>query len=108
MGNPEPKRVFVSVSSKSPYWPKSWTSSEEVIGAALRLVMEEGLIEPGIHDASSEWLFMAKERWNTKIFIVFDMFNDTYNAENAHLPGQNDLTVISVYLGKNESASIAG
>jgi len=104
----EPKRVFVSVSRKSPYWSKAWTSSEEVISVVLRLMRENNLVALDTNDDPSQHLFLVKERWDKRTFIVFDIFNNTYNPDNAHLPGQNDLPVISVFLHRNESANIAG
>ena len=43
-----------------------------------------------------------------RTFIVFDIFHDTYNPDKAHLPGQDDLLVITVFFSQNKSASITG
>lgn len=67
-----------------------------------------GLLSPNaIHDRSAV-MFLAKERWDSRIFIVFDVFHDTYDPDTAHLPGHGDLPVISVCFDRKESASIAG
>ncbi|POR36999.1 Uncharacterized protein TPAR_02801 [Tolypocladium paradoxum] len=102
-----PKRVLVSVSRKSPYWTSAWTSSEEVIRVALQLMKENNMVSLAPDDPSS-YLFLAKERWDSQTYLVFDIFHDTYDPDNAHLPGQNDLSVISVFLHQKESVSDAG
>jgi hypothetical protein len=59
---------------------------------------------PDIDDDSV--LFLAKEKWDLRGFIVFDMFNDGYDPDKAHLEEQNNLSVISVF--QNERVSVAG
>jgi len=93
-----PKRVVVSVPRKSPYWSKAWESSEEVIAVALRLIGEGDLVSPDAYDDPSRCLFVAKERWDERTYIVFDIFHDSYNYDEAHLPGRNDLPVVLVLL----------
>lgn len=102
------KRVVIIVSKRSPHWLKAWASAEEMVTIALRLMQEQQLIPPGVQDHPSTIRVLAKERWDLRTFIVFDIFHDTYNPDTAHLPGQNDLPVISVFLGKNESVTVAG
>ncbi|KAJ2892368.1 hypothetical protein MKZ38_009944 [Zalerion maritima] len=102
------KRVLIVVSRTSPHWFKAWTSSEELITIALELMQEKQLISLDTQNDASVIRFLAKERWDLRTFIVFDIFHDTYNPDEAHLPDQNDLPVISVFLGQKESTSIAG
>lgn len=79
-----------------------------MVDIALRLMQEEQLIPLDVQNHPSTIRVLAKERWDLRTFIVFDIFHDTYNPDTAHLPGQNDLPVISVFLSKSESASVAG
>lgn len=102
------KRIVVIISKRSPYWWNAWVSDEEMVTIALRLMREKQLIPLNVQNCTSTIRVLAKERWDLRTFVVFDIFNDTYNPDTAHLPGQNDLPVISVFLGKNESASVAG
>ncbi|KAK6211160.1 hypothetical protein QIS74_10424 [Colletotrichum tabaci] len=109
-GERTPKRVVIAVSRKSPYWAKAWVSGEELIALALRLMEEKHLISPNIttpNDPDAVKL-LATERWDIRTYIVFDVFHNTYNPVTAHLPAENDLPVISVFLGQKESAGIAG
>jgi hypothetical protein len=101
------KRVAIIVSKRSPHWLKAWASSDEVIAIALKLVHEEGLIEFDAQNDASAVRVLAKERWDLRTYIVFDVFHHTYEPDNAHLRGQNDLPVISVFLGAKECASVA-
>lgn len=39
---------------------------------------------------------MLVERWDPVIFIVFDLFHTRYNPADAHIPGRNDLPVITL------------
>jgi len=101
-------RVLISVSRNSPYWSNAWESSEEVIIIALRLIQENNLVPLDTFDDPSTQRFLAVERWNSRTYIVFDIFHHTYDPVKAHLPGQDNLPVITVFLSKKESASIAG
>lgn len=104
------KRVLILVSRKSPHWVAAWESSEELVTIALNILEEKGFLPSS--DAAgnnhSEIRFLAKERWDLRTFIVFDIFHDTYNPDTAHLAGQDNLPVILVSFGKKETASVAG
>jgi hypothetical protein len=102
------KRVLIVVSRKSPHWIKAWTSSEELIVSAIEVMLEKQLIPSDTRDDPSTITFLAKERWDWRTFVVFDMFHDAYDPDSAHLPGHNDLPVISAFFGQKVSASIAG
>ncbi|KAJ0158284.1 hypothetical protein CTA2_11936 [Colletotrichum tanaceti] len=108
-GERTPRRVVVAVSRKSPHWAKAWASGEEMVALALRLMEEKHLIPPGLTpDDPCAVKLLATERWDIRTYVVFDVFHDTYDPDTAHLPGENDLPVISVFLGRTESAGIAG
>lgn len=101
-----PKRVLILVSRKSPHWVAAWDSSEELLPIALNILEEKEFIPSDAHSAAR---FLAKERWDLRTFIVFDIFHDTYNPHTAHLAGQDNLPVILVsFRKKEETASIAG
>jgi hypothetical protein len=102
------KRVAIIVSKRSPHWLKAWASSDEVIAIALKLIHEERLIEFDAQNDASAVRVLAKERWDLRTYIVFDVFHHAYDPDNAHLQGQNELPVILVFLGREESASVAG
>jgi len=102
------RRVLIVVSRKSRHWLKAWTSSEELITIALGVLQQDELISSDAQSDSSVIKLLATERWDLRTFIVFDIFHDTYDPDTAHLPGHNDLPVISVFLGRHEKASIAG
>lgn len=96
MGNSKPWRVLVSVSSRNPHYSEAWTSCQEVINIALQLIREKSLIAFDADDP--RYQVLATERWNMRVYIVFDIFNELYDPDTAHLPGQNDISVISVFL----------
>lgn len=102
------KRVLILVSRKSPHWVTAWDSNEELVTIALTILEEKGFIPPDAENSHSTVRFLAKERWDLRTFIVFDIFHDTYNPDTAHLAGQDNLPVILVSFGKKETASIAG
>jgi len=87
-------RVFVSVSPKSSHFNSAWDSPESVIRFALQILKDSNLSS---WDTPPSHRFIAKERWH-RIHIIFDIFNDAYTPQNAHLPGENDLPVIAVSL----------
>lgn len=104
----EAKRVLIMVSRRSPQWEKAWAFPEELIVIALRLAQESGLLPPCVQEDSSATRFLAKERWDGRVFIVFDVYHDTYDPDRAHMHGQDDLPVIEVYLSRKEVARMAG
>ncbi|KAH8669289.1 hypothetical protein BGZ61DRAFT_460732 [Ilyonectria robusta] len=100
-GKKAAKRVFISISRKSHYWPRAWESSEEMIEVAVDHIKKN---DPAAlsADGALEPMFLVKERWPSQVWIVFDVFNDAYDPANAHLPGRNDLPVITVSLGERD------
>ena len=74
----------------------------EVLDAALQLISQEAW-DP------KTCKFMAKEMWGTLNFFIFDIFNDDYDSNTAHLEGKNDLPVITVrFSKKKETAQVEG
>ncbi|KAK7972425.1 hypothetical protein PG988_006559 [Apiospora saccharicola] len=88
-----PKRVFVSVSPKNSYYPGAWMSPDAIVSQAIDLIQKNGLITPTEPPIPR---ILLQERWN-RIHIVFDVFNNSYDPETAHLLGLNDLDVLEVY-----------
>jgi hypothetical protein len=101
-----PKRVAVIISRRSPHWASGWAASNALIPIALGLIRENDLLGVPVDPAAATLL--ATERWDTRTIVVFDIFHDTYDPDTAHLPGTDDIPVISVFLGRKEVASIAG
>ncbi len=104
-GEPQPTRVVVHASTKGQHWTKAWESPEDVIEIALGLVKESGLAPPDSHKPLPR--FLVKERYNTRIFVVFDIFHDLYDPDTAHIDLTN-LPVILVYLGKTQNVRSVG
>ena len=94
MESAEARRVFVSVSPKSPHYNVAWKSPDEMVRIALALIKERDLITL---DNAPAPLLLGIERWH-RIHLVFDIYNHLYDPDRAHLPNQNDLRVIEVYL----------
>lgn len=94
------RRVFVSVSQNSPLFNAAWDDPESVVADALHLVQRHGLVSSNVTPASQ---LLAVERWN-RIHLVFDIDHSAYDAETAHLPGQNNLTVLAVQFSGKGSA----
>ncbi|PHH75482.1 hypothetical protein CDD80_2352 [Ophiocordyceps camponoti-rufipedis] len=101
------KRILISISRKSSHWSTAWTCPDEVMAVALGLINEDHLISSDGYNDASKCLFVAKERWDVRIFIVFDVYNQGYSPENAHSPGSNDLPVTLVILSRREHVKAA-
>jgi hypothetical protein len=50
---------------------------------------------------------LVKQRWATRVLLVFDISNMSYDPEKGHLPDQNKLPVIIVRLDQKEQAYLA-
>jgi hypothetical protein len=96
------KRVLILVSRRSPHWVAAWDSSEELVTIALNILEEKGFIPSDVGNSHSAIRFLAKERWDVRTFIVFDIFHDTYNPDKAHLAGQDNLPVILAPLARRK------
>ncbi|KAI6350993.1 hypothetical protein MCOR25_010226 [Pyricularia grisea] len=92
--NPTPIRVAVAVSSKSPHWTTAWEHPDEIIQMATKYLREKDIIKT---DDSTPF-FLAKERYATRIMLVFDLFHESYDSESAHVAEQNKLSVSMVSL----------
>lgn len=96
----DPRRIVVIIKPKNEFFSKAWDSSKEVIEHALRLIGEDSLVSPtGDYSNPSACLFLGVERWDRLIFVLLDIYHDNYQPDEAHLPGNNDLPVISIRLG---------
>ncbi|KAI0398756.1 hypothetical protein F4802DRAFT_613872 [Xylaria palmicola] len=72
-------------------------SPDEVVQFTARLLSNSPLLPT---DKLPAPRLLVKERWH-RIHIVFDLFNDDYDSNTAHLPNLNDLPVIAVFLGES-------
>lgn len=97
------RRIFVSVSTKSAHWSSISESANVAVGIAMDLVRQkEDVVLP-----SGEPKILIEEKWGSRTHIVFDIFHDTYDPEEAHLHGRGDLPVIAVSLSGNEVVQVA-
>ncbi|KAK5220318.1 hypothetical protein LTR47_011236 [Exophiala xenobiotica] len=99
-----PVRILATISNRSPYWTSAWEEPYEVMMAATQAVRASRL-HP-LQDEPSP-LLLAKEKWHHRIFIVYDIGNDAYDAASAHRPDQNTFAVISVHLSTKMIATYA-
>ncbi|KAL4894561.1 hypothetical protein BDV59DRAFT_12852 [Aspergillus ambiguus] len=99
----KPLRVLVIISDKNAYWEQSWSSSEEILPAAYQVLEDNKLIHyPHSHQPQTKLL--AKQRWQTRVFLVFDIANTSYDPAVAHLPEHNKLSVVIVRLSQKVHA----
>ncbi|KAK1983161.1 hypothetical protein LZ30DRAFT_588997 [Colletotrichum cereale] len=102
--DPIAKRIFISVSEKSPYWPRAWSYDKEIVDVAIDLIDSNNTTA---QVAATDAMLVVKERWPMRIWIVVDISNTKYVPSKAHLPGQNDLPVIAISLSENTNIAIA-
>lgn len=96
------RRIFVSISRKSRFWPLAGESVTTIVDTALNLAKKHRLVEPEARDPR----LLVEERWGPRTHIVFDLHHNDYDSNTAHLPGRN-LPVIIVFLSTTESAQAA-
>lgn len=98
------RRVLVNVSPYSRCWTDAWIGSEQVMAAAVGLIKDKlSDALPPDTDAEYDCRLLAIERWDSRMHIVFDVFHDGYDPDQAHLPGENSLPLITVSLGRMET-----
>ena len=80
-------------------WSELWTSTEEYLPRAISILQEQGLLE--YQDLTNlPFRLLLKQKWHLRLFIVFDICNQDYDAATSHLPSQNRLPVAIVQYGK--------
>lgn len=84
------RRVFVGVSSRSPYWAQASQAPETIGEVALDILDKNDLLPRG-----SARRFMVEEKFTTRTHLVFDVSHDDYRPE------------IHVRLSKGEGADAA-
>ncbi|KJZ71576.1 hypothetical protein HIM_09045 [Hirsutella minnesotensis 3608] len=104
MGLPQPMRVVVNASKKGQYWALAWDSPEEVISIAIRLIEGKFISLDPKNPPNPQ--FLVKERWTSRTFVVFDLFNSAYDPDTAHVD-ENDISVVQVSLSEKETTDEA-
>lgn len=95
-----PLRVLVIVSNKNAtLWERSWSASEDILPVALGALEENHLLSSNPTE-NLEMKLLAKQRWQTRVFLVFDISNTSYDAALGHLPEHNMLPVSIVHLSE--------
>ncbi|KAE8150250.1 hypothetical protein BDV25DRAFT_172289 [Aspergillus avenaceus] len=107
MEEQKPLRVLVTISHKSTYWEQSWSASEDLLPVAFEVLKSNQLLR-GSYSHQPTIKLLAKQRWATQLFLVFDIANTSYDPETGHLLEQNQLPVAIVRLGKTVQAYSAG
>lgn len=102
----KPLRVLVIISDTNTYQEKSWSASEDLLPVAFKILQENCLVE-NTYNHQPKIRLLAKEKWVTCIFLVFNISNTSYNPKVGHLPQQNNLPVIIIQLGTTVQAYIA-
>lgn len=105
MAEQDPLRVLVIVLDKNTYWEQSWSASEDTCLVALEVLEDNNLLE---HTDQPQVRLLAKQKWGTRVFLVFDISNTCYDPVMGHLPAQNNLPVSIVRLGQKTQAYPAG
>jgi hypothetical protein len=101
MAEQTPLRVLVIISGKNKYWEQSWSASEDICRVALG-VLEDKHLQKHIRQLKPRLL--AKQKWGTRVFLVFDISDTSYDPALKHLPEQNKLPVSIVRLGQRVQA----
>lgn len=101
MNTKHPLRVLAIVSDKTQAWEQSL---EEIIQSTLQIIADKNLYNTAEISASDTRL-LAIQNYHVRKMLVFDILNESYDAAKGHLPEQNKLPVIVVFL--NDRKNIA-
>ncbi|KAJ0413182.1 hypothetical protein BJY00DRAFT_68529 [Aspergillus carlsbadensis] len=99
----KPQRVLVIISNNNEHWEQSWSASEDLLPIAFEILKSNHLLECTYKD-QPELRLLAKQNWGTRVFLVFDISNTSYDPTIGHLPEHNKLPVAIVRLGKKNQA----
>jgi hypothetical protein len=101
MAEQTPLRVLVIISTKNKHWEQSWSASEDTCLVALEVLEDNHLLK---YSRQLKPKLLAKQKWGTRVFLVFDISNPSYDPATGHLPEQNKLPVSIVRLGQSVQA----
>lgn len=91
-----PIRILIDVKESARARQEAWDEPQKIITKVLEHLGYNRLVSPDDEYNSSDCRFIAVERWDSRVYIVFDLFNINYNYHDAHLDGKNELPVIMV------------
>ncbi|KAJ5626709.1 hypothetical protein N7528_004136 [Penicillium herquei] len=104
MAEQKPTRVLVMISERNTtYWERAWSTPEDIILPALEVLQTKKLVDY-TNSEQPEFRLLAKQRWRTRVWLVFDISHTSYDASEGHLPEKNILPVLIVRLGKKSQA----
>ncbi|OAA51464.1 hypothetical protein NOR_00057 [Metarhizium rileyi] len=102
-----PLRVLIIVKQRSrSLWQEAWDQPQGIISKVLIHLKYDSLVSTDSEYNSPDCRFIAVERWDSVVFIVFDLFNVDYNYLDAHLDGKNELPVMTVRVSQGDNACI--
>lgn len=104
MAEQKPFRVLAVISDKNSYWEQSWLTPEDILLPAIEILKDKDLLE---YTSEPDMRLIAKEKWQTRVFIVFDISDTSYDAAKGHLPEEDKLPVSIVRLGRKLQAYAA-
>lgn len=102
MSHENPLRVLVIVSHRSSQMSKAQNNPEALLPKAIRLLKSTHLYTP--QDSHPATRLVAAQKWQTRVFFVFDIGHTSYDARLGHLPEENRLPVVVVHLSKKNTA----
>jgi hypothetical protein len=101
MAEQTPLRVLVNISDKNKHWEQSWSASEDICPVALEVLEDNHLLK---HIRQLKPRLLAKQKWETRAFLVFDISNTFYDPAMGHLLEKNKLPVSIIRLGQTVQA----
>ncbi len=102
------RRIFVVVTRAHKHWKTAWDAPKEVVAAAFQLVHQAHLVPPETRSNSSTVRLLVRVRGDTVRCLIFDIFHTSYDAATAHLPGRDELPLITVLLDSAETVNVKG
>lgn len=99
MNTKHPLRVLAIVSNKTRAWEQS---PEEIIQSTLQVLADKNLYDT-TEISESDTRFLAVQYYRARRMLVFDILNESYDAAKGHLPEQNKLPVIVVFLSDRKN-----
>ena len=88
-----PIRILIDVRGSARTRQEAWDEPQKTITKVLEHLGYNRLVSPDNKYDTPNCRFIAVERWDSLVYIVFDLFHIQYNPDNAHLRGNNELPV---------------
>ena len=86
-------------------WEQAWHEPQKLITQVLLRLKHDDLVSADHLYAGEACRFIGVERWDSRTYLVCDLFHRDYNPDEAHEHGKNNLPVQIVRISERSNGT---